>query len=102
MLPPPDDPIIEINSTCRDLTVIYYPCVNGNVINKASKPYYIYKDKHEDTKGVNQKRNSEKDRQYNGKMKRINKTTNGQYNIIQKPNDLSTSTPLKDGAENKR
>ena len=52
---PPDDPINEINSTCRDLTVIYYPCVNGNVINKASKPYYIYKDKHEDTKGVNQK-----------------------------------------------
>jgi hypothetical protein len=55
MLPPPDDPIIEINSTCRDLTVIYYPCVNGNVIDKVSRPYYIYKDKLEDTKGVIQK-----------------------------------------------
>ena len=52
---PPDDPINEINSTCRDLTVIYYPCVNGNVIDKVSRPYYIYKDKLEDTKGVIQK-----------------------------------------------
>ena len=59
----------------------------------------LYSGKFDDSKGITTSCKSEKDRQYNGQMKKDKRSNNDLQKIAQKTKDRVTRTPLMIGGE---